>query len=52
MRRIVVLRSQGRIVIPKEVREKLNIEEGSTLMLRTYPSNAEKPTKILLEVIA
>ena len=52
MRRIVVLGSQERIVIPKDMREKVGIKEGDSLMLTTYPSNAEKPTKILLKVIA
>ena len=42
---------QGRIVIPKRVRDLLGIVKGTSLMLRTYPSEAEKPTKILLEVI-
>jgi AbrB family looped-hinge helix DNA binding protein len=51
MRRIVVLRSQGRIVIPKEMRDKLGVKEGDVFMLSTYPSNAEKPTKILMEVL-
>lgn len=51
MMRTVVLRSQGRIVIPKEVRDKLGVKEGAAFMLSTYPSNAEKPTKILLEVL-
>ena len=51
MRRTVVVRSQGRIIIPKEMREKVQIEEGSTLMLSTYPSEAEMLTKILMEVL-
>ena len=52
MKRIVVIRSQGRIIIPKDIREKMGgLKEGTSLMLTTYPSNTERPTKILLEVI-
>ena len=45
------MRSQRRLVVPREMCDKLGIDEGSSLMLSTYPSNSEKPTKILLEVI-
>ena len=51
MLKIVEVDGQGRIVIPKKVRDLLGIVKGTSLMLRTYPAQAEKPTKILLELI-
>jgi AbrB family looped-hinge helix DNA binding protein len=45
MRQIVTIDKKGRIVIPKEIREKLNFKEGSKVNV-----NLEKDGRIVINV--
>jgi len=51
MKENVIVRSEGRIAIPKKIRDRLGIKKGSILQLETYPTGSENPNKILIEVI-